>query len=531
MGAPSRRVYRTRIAPSAVADFLQRELRDSGRAKTLPDTTLDEQLAVDGLQFTTAPRRAQKVCTLLAWRRESYLCLLGLGAGKSKVVLDVFRNRRLRGQAQRALVVVPCSVNLRSWMVEARKHAPDVTAVAVDGQGEEERWGQLLAGDLAVVTYQGLCQLLSQTVRDEKRGRNRWVLDYGRAEELSYHVGLLALDESTLVGSHDSLYFRVARKLSGAVRYRLLLTGTPFGKNPESLWTQCYLADGGHALGETLGLFRAAFCLEHQTHFATEYRFDARKKDQLARRLRHCAVRISEEECQDLPPASGGLAGQDFLLLESTVSTEAWRYVELLNGEIVEARGDRERTALAYTKLRMLSSGYIGIQDEDGERVQIRFKDNPKLDNLVLFLRYEVHERVIVAYYFKSTGALLAERLTAEKVRFAHVYGGMPKGAAETAFASFEAKDGPQVLLGSTAIAYGVNLQHCRVMLVFESPDDPVLRRQLEGRIRREGGVPGQRLYYDFVVRGLLDERILASIRKGSTLLSELVDLGRARAG
>ena len=521
------------MSKQAVEDFLARPLRDSDKAKRFSDDALDSKLRAAGLSFLGKPlRTAQKVCLLLAWKYPRYLILMGMGGGKTRVILDLFRNRKLKGQARRMLVVVPYVVNLREWCLEAEKHVPDVVIEALTMSGKGSRLEALRgSAEVIVVTMQGLGSLCADVVEDEKKGKNKWALDHKQLQEsVGSHFDMLVLDESTLVMNHQSFSFRLIKSLAKGTKYFYELTGTPFDKDVEALWSQFLLVDGGYALGETLGLFREAYFRKVKTYWAFEWEFRKLKKDELHRRLRHCSIRYSESECQDLPEAVGGLSGDDLMLLPSVLPKEQQPYYAALEKELhTLEHGQLKAIDSAYTRMRMVTSGWLGTTDEDGERVTIRFKHNPKLDSVIEKLReIPEDEKVLIVHWFNVSGQLVVDRLNKEKKlgKHAWVYG-KTSMAQKTAFMdAFRDPKGPRILVASTAIKMGVNLQDaCRYTIFFESPDSVIDRKQLEGRTRRESDIKsGSRYFYDAVCLGTKDEPRIRSLREGRRLLDMIVD-------
>lgn len=508
------------LSRAAVEEFLSRPLRDSARAKGFTHRALDAKIEEEGLQFLTKPRKAQKVCILLGWRYPSYLFLLGMGGGKTKVMLDLYRNLRRLKRVQRCLVLVPNIVNLGAWEQEVEIHAQDCSVRALDMGGFEARMSVLEGkADVVVVTYQGLAQLLSIKVGKE------WKLDAKACRELAEHFQMLVADECSSIKNPASLHFGMVRKLSRLMPYRYGLTGTPFDKDPQDLWSQFYFIDHGYTLGETLGLFREVYFARKMNRWGGfEYEFRKKKSDDLALRLANRSIRYAESECQDLPAAVGGLTGQ-LMLRPVRMPPTSRPYYDALVKELRDARGNYALVDNAYTRMRMVSSGWLGATSDEGEKVEIQFKENPKLDAVIDLLReIPEHEKVIVVHWFNYSGKILAERLKAEKIKHVWIYGKVPAADKLYALKVFQWPEGPRVLLASTAISKGVNLQAAaRYMVFFESPDSTIDRSQMEARILREGG-EGARYFYDIVSKGTLDERILASLKDGKKLLDLLVD-------
>lgn len=517
------------ISRRAIEAFQQRQLRDSKKAKHLSERKLDRLIAKHGLTFHTKPRRAQKVCTLLGWKHPSYLFLLGCGAGKSKLSLDLYANRKRTGRVRRVLVLVPNVVNLGAWEQEVHKHAPRCRVRSVDGDGAEARWRTMEGKDHVVVcTYQGLAALVCGLKPDEKKQKKVMKLDKRMVKRVTDAFDMLVCDEITSIKNHSSVWFACVKALRKEIKYCYGLTGTPFDKEPGDLWSQFFVIDGGYTLGETLGLYRAAYFTSKYGYFGgIEHTFMRSKKKDLARRLRNCSVRYSEAECQDLPPAVGGVNGE-LMLVPVKLPAEQRQYYDSAHRDLVgAAKGNLVLVEAAYTRCRMIASGWLGAKTDEGDAVEVTFKSNPKFDAVSdLLQKIPANEKVIIVCWFNATCRMLMQRLAAEKHKAVLINGTTTAKAKRAAMASFcDMRGGPRVLVASTAISKGVNLQGAaRYMIFVESPDSTIERRQMEARIRREGGISGTRYYYDVVVAGSVDEKILKSLVEGRKLHDVLVD-------
>jgi len=507
------------IAKAALKEYLEAPMRDTSvKVKVLPDEKLDAIIAKQGLQFLTPPRRAQKVCMVLGWKFSRFLFLLGMGGGKTKICLDLFRNKRREGESARMLVLVPNIVNLDAWAEEVRLHAHDTLCGVVDQSGAASRWAMLESkAEIVVMTYAGLVSLLSKSKKPDPEAIKR----------LGVAFEMLVLDECTSVKNPNTSTFKIIRKLRKYIASIYGLTGTPFDKNPIDLWSQFFAIDGGETLGETLGIYREAFFRQERQYFGgVDYVFRKRKWRELSQRLTNRSIRYSEAECQDLPPAVGGLDG-NLMLVPVRLSKDVLPYYTRIDTELTESKGDYQLVNNAYIRMRMLCSGWLGAKTEDGERVEIVFPTNPTFDAVEDLLgRIPEEEKVIVVTWFNTTGRLLMERLGKGAVL---INGTTSPKSKREAMEAFRGDGGPRVLVGSTAISKGVNLQAAsRHMIFVESPDSVIERSQLEARIRREGGGGKTVYYYDIVPRlnGLptVTEKILESLTTGRKLHDVLIN-------
>lgn len=529
------------IAASAIEEFLDRPMRDSRVAKRLPEKKLDAMIARVGLDFYTEPRRAQKVCALLGWKHPSYLFLLGCGGGKTKISVDQFRNRRRVGDVDRMLVLVPNVVNLGEWQEEVRKHSDDVSVVALDVPGSKARWAILEdeSVDVVVATYAGFGKLVTKVVEKTKGGRKKRKQEWQAKalDRIAELFGMLILDECTAAKNRDSLWFRILRRLRKDIEFCYGLTGTPFDKEPDDLWSQFYLVDFGYTLGETYGLFRETFFREESGYFGSTWTFRKRMWKQLSRRLANASVRFSEEECQDLPPSVGGISG-DPMVVPVELPKAQRPYYEASFAEYRDAQGNLALCDAAYHRLRMVCSGWIGAKTEDGEKVELVFPSNPVFDAVADLLARNPDEKVVVVCYYQTTVRLLVEYLRKKKITDPLVINGTTTAKAkERAKEEFKDPAGRRVLIGSTAISKGVNFQGvCRRMIFVESPDSQIERTQIERRILRERAEDNDLpcYFWDIAMRGrgepLVAEKILQSVSTGRNLHDILIDRKRRRA-
>ena len=520
------------LSKDAVTKFLARDLRDSSAVKDLSEAALDAKLEREGIEFTKRPRWAQKICVLLGWRYTSYLFLMGMGGGKTFVTLTLFRNYRRIGEVRRMLVLVPNVVNLGEWVDQVEQHAKDCSIKTLSITGEEARRSILLDQrvEIVVATYAGMGKLCSSPEQQPGKQRRRWKHDPKKTDAIAAEFDMLVLDESTAIKNEKSLFFRFVRRMRKTVDFCYGLTGTPFDKDPIDLWSQFYAIDEGETLGETLGLFREAFFRKEDGYWGTSYVFRKKMDAQLSERLGNCSIRFTEDECQDLPESVGGIRGDGLMLLRADMPKEQAPYYQKIATQLSDSQGDYALVENAYTRMRMVSSGWLGARDEESdERVEIVFKKNPKLDAIVWKLR-EIgpDEGVIIVHWFNTSGKLIAERLKKEKMPFSWIYGKTTALQKKTKLERFKRGQGPRILLASTAISKGVNLQDAaRYMLFFESPDSVIERQQMEARIRRESEVAGPRYFYDAVCSGTIDEKILRALCEGKKLLEVIVDRGR----
>ena len=450
---------------------------------------------------------------LAGMKYDNLLFLYDMGTGKTKLSLDLIRQRKRQGLLTRALVLVPTVIGVDSWVEQVGIHAPMLSVASMAG-GREERedvTSGRVSSTIVITTYMGW---LSMVCDRDAKGKC-WVINKARVKKLSKQFDMVVYDESTALKNHRSLSFRVARMMTKFIRFRYGLTGTPFGRNPQDLWGQFYVIDRGEALGETLGLFRAAVFSETEEYWGGyKYTFKKQCAQEVRRMMAHSALQYAADECGDLPPVSR--------IKRSIVwSDEAWDYYECMLAQLREARGNYQMLDNVWTRMRQLASGLLVVESDDGDRKEIRLA-NPKMDALIEWINeLPRKEKVVIFNEFISSGNWLVEALSAEGIQTARLYSGIRDKKAELQRFNQDPKCRAFVV-NTQSGAKVLNLQVARYIAFYESPTSPIDRRQAEKRCHREGQIR-KVFYYDFFIRNSVEEKILVYLQEGKDLYQALV--------
>lgn len=507
------------ISKSAVRKFFNRKLSSSEKAKRFTDRALDRKL--DALSprpvFHTEPRHSQKVAFLLCAKYDGYMPSMDMGLGKTKLMLDLFAWRKAADVSRRLLVLVPNATNVVTWGVEAATHTPQLTIAEVgeDVSGESRRDLLLGDSDAVFITYAGLLRLACTGKGDNETG---WKSDPKRIREIGRAFNMIVLDESTFLRSHKSLTFRVLRQLRKYIEYLYCLTGTPHGNDVHHLWPQFYLMDRGYTLGETLGLYRAAYFIEHENPWTggPEYEFDKRKAKQLHRRIKNRSVRYESSECVDLPECVS-------IKKYVTLPESTWAYHDRLVQEYRQSRGNPELLKNSYHRMRQLTSGYLAIEADGGPKIEVTFKENPRIDAVLAVLNEAPDDcKLVIFNEYTHTGDLLEKAIRAERVGMVRIYGKSTK--KKQALRRFiNDLDCRVMLMQSKSGSYGLNLQHANYVVFAESPVDPIVRSQAEKRCHRHGQ-KRKVFVVDIIVKGSVDVKIMRALAEGKSLFDLIVD-------
>lgn len=521
------------LSKQAVADFHARPRRDLRKCEKWTDAEVASFMkkhAIDVPPLFDRMKLGQKITTALAARYGRLGIFSDMGAGKTLIILSL---AKYFGGPW--LVGVPNRINKGEWLREARKWLPEEKIVALPTQIT----GKIAAMEdgsalIYIDTFAGLTRMLTTAIpkkakKGSKRsklehpdddGPKRLVTDLKVIDALARALVGVVADESSFLGTHDSLQTQIFERLSrdeGLLFF--LLSGTPFGKDPLPLQPQAKMIDRGHTLGETLGLFREIFYTQKAGYWKMfEYKFRAAMKPTLHRYLSHCSVRFTLDAA-DMPQVV-----RKKVLIK--LPLEASAYYERAREALKHAAmiRDFKLGEGMFMALRQISSGFLSVSLSDGkERSVIEFKDNPKLDYLIDQIQTIGDHRFIVFHFFRHSAVMIAKRLKKLKVNYTAINGDTKD--VVKALLAFAEGDAQGLILSADAGAFGPNLQAGKYGFVFESPVSVIQRKQLLRRFIRPHSPHDHVMLIDLIVRNTVDERILEAHKQGIDLMKAI--LGR----
>lgn len=511
------------IPRRAIDKFLNRERRDCSRWKSFSDNKLLDLM--EGLPIRppiwNALRKHQRVCFLLAAKFRHFAYINDTGTGKTLLGIATARYFKKLSET-RTLVLVPNIPNKDEWRRECKKHSPSTKCIVLEGS-TEDKW-QLLDdnpdGDVFVETFGGFIRMLTTKKKDTRKNKSkkeRLVPNAARVKRACNFFRGVIVDEVNFAKNPEKLAYRLLRQLRKAADFFITLSGTPFGRDPSDLWAQFNLVDNGYTLGETLGLFRAAFFRRIEKPWgAVEYKFDRTLENELHRILGDCSIRY-EADAASLPSC---VPIEKFVELAEDAEVIYQRAHE----QLVAARGDKQQQKNTFLRLRQISSGFVGFKgDEDGEKVEHVFEHNPKLDALLDFVAgVPKHEKVLIFHEFIYSGRRIAEELQRMGIRFAQINGQTSDSVRERE--KFETDPKCQVLVLGATGRYGLNLQVARYGIFYESPVSAIVRRQSEKRVHRQESKHKTVFLVDLLTRDTVDENIRRFHLEGGNMFAAIVD-------
>ena len=458
----------------------------------------------------------QLVCLVLVGVYERFMLHLDMGGGKTLISLYSLLCRKMEGVPSKAIVFVPYISSVDTWIEECKLRTPDLTLVPLLGTTTENlRRLEEKDGDVFVICYASAVAMLSKQ-NPKKKG---WTIDPKDTRRVFEGFDTFIADEIHKCSNLNTLNYRLCRAVSLQCKYGIGLSGTPFGKNPEDLWSQFYLIDFGETLGETKGLFYEAFFTKQKNYFTKfdEYRFDKSKMPILKKMVKHNSIHYDAAEMHDLPV-------KRYIKHKLPLPTAIKDYISIAAAKLMASINDQnqEGARISYMQLRQLASGYMTVDGQNNTKIKVSFDNNPKLD----YLEEKIDamgpfSKMVVFHHFVHTNYLISNRLTDLRIRHARVWSGQKDTLGE--LQKFRKDPNCRVLiLNDMSGSSSLNLQHANYMFFFEQPDSPINRQQGEKRIWRAGQINPVWIIDPFM-EGTVDERIFYSNKQGKQLLDQLL--------
>lgn len=501
--------------------LLNRKLLDFRRCKNMSAEQIERWQRKLPIKppFWDKLQRDQKISVLIGAHKPRFAFFSDPSTGKTLVSLSIAQYYYEREKLDRVLVLVPRRANKAEWAAEVDKHCPEVGCTVLWGTNED-KW-QLLRDARTLVTvetYAGFTRMVCKDVR------GRLTIDQAAVEEVIAKFGNYVFDESSSLGGgaavdEATLIFRICELLTHLKRSFLVLelTGTPFGRDPSLLWAQLYLLDRGETLGPTLALFKTAF-FGAKDYWGKQEFLESKESD-LHRLLANQSIRFEVPE-SELPRK---IPQRKIVVMPDEQLDWFERMLETLQED-----PDKVRKYNAFLRMRQLSSGFVGVPgDEDGERTQVVFAENPKLEALVsAVLAIPPQYQVLIFHEFIYSGDVIAKEL--ERAGVSHLRLNGATRDPDKVLHDFRAGRRQVLVLNHKSGDFGLNLQVSCYAMYYESPVSRITRVQTERRILRRYSEHEWAVILDLLMAGSYDARVLDWHKHGENLFDAIIN-GRVK--
>ena len=437
-------------------------------------------------------------CTLRSYQRTglSWLCALSeagfggiladdMGLGKTVQALAMLLRAREQGEAVRALVVCPASLQL-NWLSEAERFTPGLTARALMGGAAERK--QALLGEppeLLITSY-------DQLRRDAQLYRDI---------ELSH----VLLDEAQCIKNAAAQTAKAVKTLNA--RHRFAMTGTPVENRLSELWSIFDFLMPGYLY--SYKRFRERF----ETPIV-------REQDEEARRGLRLLVapfilrRMKRDVLDDLPEKVETVMTSELTAEQRRLyAAQTAKLLREAEGGLADAQ-DRMRILAGLTRLRQLCCDpRLCMEGYEG--------GSGKLEQCVELVRdsLEGGHRILLFSQFTSMLALIESELTRQDVRCMRLTGETPKAERMRLADAFNAGEGDVFLISLKAGGTGLNLVGADVVIHYDPWWNVAAQNQATDRAYRIGQTRGVQVF-SLIAADTVEERILR-LQQAKTALGD----------
>lgn len=299
-----------------------------------------------GHEFDLPPFDHQKIALAFARHLPSPAIFMETGTGKTYVALLWSEMRLKKGVANKILVIAPKSILRESWWKDCKKFT-NLDSIIVHNSLGRFWWDcplchkscHSLSDSHAKEHYRQFNALADMFDTDEKYRKDTTAerfheflpipkeLEWNERKDISEMLedgfdlylatpdavrihedyflkagfDTVIIDESTLIKNPSSLRTKSIHKLGHRAKFRMIMSGTPITNSLEDIWSQMYFLD--QSLGPSIGEFRREYCFQPSPSKHPMW-WKARKgaKQAVVDRISNRCIRITKEECLDLPP-------------------------------------------------------------------------------------------------------------------------------------------------------------------------------------------------------------------------------------
>ncbi len=438
--------------------------------------------APDGLQVQLRPYQLEGLAWLQYLRAHTLGGILAddMGLGKTAQALAHVLTEKHAGRLDLPMLVVLPTSLIFNWQAEARRMAPGLRLLTLQGPDRADLFAQMPVHDLVLTTYPLLWR------------------DMDALAAQRFH--LVILDEAQMVKNAGSRSARALRRLQ--TRHSLCLTGTPMENHLGELWAQFdWLMPG--FLGDA-------------RHFAARWRKPIEENGEtlraalLAQRVRPFILRRRKQDvASELPPRTEvikrvQLQGQQRELYESVRVAADVQVRRVLQRQ--SFNGAQISILDALLKLRQVCCDPRLVKGNKADPSMERAKLELLTDMLPALV--EEGRSVLVFSQFTELLELIAGQLQSQALPFFSLTGKTSPKDRGGVVQRFQAQEAPIFLLSLKAGGIGLNLTAADTVIHMDPWWNPAVEEQATARAHRIG--QDQPVFvYKLVVEGSIEERML----------------------
>jgi hypothetical protein len=468
----------------------------------------------------TEEGEAEVICISVDAKDKLYVTEHCIVTHNTAISLELLSYFYKNGFMRTAFVFASSDELIEGWEDEIKHWGFDIPYLLLRNSPSKKKWEALekFEGGLIIGTYVGISAMVAsiEEVVTKKGTKRKRVINTKLVNKITADVDACVFDQSTKISRADSLSAKVCFRFAKKAQINYALAGRAFGRDPILLYNQFRLVDKGRAFGNSIGLFREAFYRKEHAVW-DKWVLRKRREPTLSHFCTASSLRYGAAECLQLPE-------RVHIVKHCSLPDDTWYYYEPLKEELLKHKGNYREIKNMFMKMRQISSGFVGFKDDEtGDRAQIEFEENPKLDLLLEVVeQLPPDKKMIVFHEFTWSGEKICELLTKHKIKHGWLRGGT-KDWTQIKDA-YNSDDDFRVLVANWKKgSMGLNLQNGNYMVFYESPVGAIDRSESEGRQRRSGQ-KHTCFVIDLVMKDTVDENILDMHTEGKLTWDRIIE-------
>jgi SNF2 family DNA or RNA helicase len=505
------------IAKEVIEKFLTKVQPELPRFKGAdPDELLGMIYGSTGAYYQeiTKSRPHQLEGTAFALYMRRALLFYWMRLGKSKMALDwAAQLKRANLAKKKGLILAHAPMGAQVWLGQIETHS-DLRAVLIkSGKNASDALIDACESDVDLIILSiSTLQTLFTSKRLSRKGIPKLYPTFELLSMVGEYFDHAIIDEIHYYSAPYKLPFTLAAGIVEHANFRLGLTGTPIGRDAFKIWAQAYLIDDGKHLGRQYAFFEQVF---GKKNYFSRTQFDLGFNKQLMPQLQYkidaLALSYGKDEVKSTEVYQG------IVKLEMTKDQQTV-YNQVVDGMLKLRLEDAVEIEASFMKLRMIASGYLPFNDDEGDKRVIHFSKSPKLEYIgELIEEIPKGTQCVIFHEFTHSGELICKTLAAHKASHTWIWGGAKDKQGELAkFKSGKA----QFLVANTATGgTSIDLPEADYLCFFESPCSPIIRAQAQARpMARE-----RPLIVDDLICAPIEDKIAGFLKEGNDLLRSLL--------
>lgn len=431
-----------------------------------------------------------------------------------------------QGNIKKILVICPSSLKYQ-WSSEINKFLGHKNIV-IDGstkKKKEQAFYQFINGDylFGIINYE-----LVRTMSELMSG---------------YHYDIIIADEAHRLKNRESQTYKAVSSLKST--YRFAATGTPLQNDAEELYALVDWVRPG--LFGDIKNFRKKHIV-YGRKFNRYVPIGPKRLGELRRTYSPYMLRRMKKDVADnLPPMIYHRRDVDMnkeqAKLYERIQEDFLKLMDELKNNQVEGRFDdegnwvqekntKEDQVLGYLYLMIATSDHPELL-KAGTGMSKRYVDlipdnikSPKLEALIEECEERLKagtEKIVIFTQFARMQEIIVRSLT-KLGKVAILNGSMSSAARQEAIETFRTNPEYKFFVLTDAGNYGINLQFANVLINYDSPWNPAIIEQRNGRVHRIGSTFNIVDIISFVTMGTIDEKIQATLEEKRELGDVLVE-------